>query len=180
MFEVEAKLRLRDRAGLERRLAALGAQAGPPEVQDDTFFAHPGRDFARTDEALRLRRVGTRLELTYKGPKQGGPGNGVGSSPKARLEQSLTLQADPTDLLASLGFRPVARLRKTRLPYRLEDVAVDLDHLEGLGDFVEVEVVAADRQQAARRVEAVVARLGLDQEPRLVQSYLELATQARS
>lgn len=182
VFEVEAKLRLRDRAGLERRLAALGARPGALEEQEDTFFAHPARDFARTDEALRLRRVGARLELTYKGPKQAGvpaPAAAPGGA-KARIEQTLALQADPTALLAALGFHPAARLRKTRLPYRLGDVAVDLDHLEGLGDFVEVEVVAADRAAAARRVETVVAQLGLAGEPRVTQSYLELASQARS
>lgn len=176
MFEVEVKLRLRDRAALERVLRAAGAVAEPVEVQQDTFFAHPLRDFARSDEALRLRRVGSgpaaRLELTYKGPKQGG-------AAKARLEQSLALQEDPTALLASLGFTPAARLAKTRAPYRLGGVHVALDTLAGLGEFAEVEVVGADRHEAARRVEAALALLGLQHEPRVTQSYLELA-QARS
>lgn len=177
MFEVEVKLRLRDRAALQQALRDAGAVAGPAELQEDTFFAHPMRDFARSDEALRLRRVGfgpdARLELTYKGPKQGG-------ATKARLEQSVALQEDPTPLLASLGFTPAARLAKTRVPYRFDDVHVALDTIVGLGEFVEVEVVSQDRQAAARRVEAALVRLGLQGEARVTQSYLELASQARS
>ena len=169
LYEVEAKLRLRDRAGLERRLAQLGARAGSPQRQEDTFFRHPARDFAATDEALRLRRTGSGMELTYKGPKAPGPG------PKARLEQALPLGEDPTALLASLGFTPAARVAKQRTPYDLGDgVHVALDRVDGLGDFVEVEAVGIDRAAAARLVEAALKRLGLGGEPSLRESYLEL------
>lgn len=178
MFEVEVKVHLHDRAGLESRLAQLGARRGPTELQEDTFFAHPGRDFARSDEALRLRRVADRLELTYKGPKlDGGP-------VKARVEHTVVVNEDPTALLSGLGFHPAAHLAKTRVPYVLGDVHVALDHLAGLGDFAEVEVVAPVRETAARQVEAALGDLGLASEPRVAQSYLELMlrrpSQARS
>lgn len=168
MLEVEAKLPLRDRAGLERRLREAGAVAGPAQRQEDTFFRHPARDLAGTDEALRLRRTGARLELTYKGPKQGGPS-------KARVEQTVGLSADPTALLASLGFTPAASLAKTRLPYRLGAVEVALDDVDGVGAFVEVEATGADREAAHRLVEDALRRLGLDREPREARSYLELS-----
>ena len=164
---MEAKLPLRDRAGLERRLRELGAAPGPAQRQEDTFFRHPQRDFAATDEALRLRRVGARLELTYKGPKQGG-------SAKARVEQTVGLAADPTALLASLGFTPVATLGKTRVPYHVLHVEVAIDDVDGLGLFVEVESTGADREAATRLVEEAVRRLGLEREPREHRSYLEL------
>jgi adenylate cyclase, class 2 len=168
LLEVEAKLRLRDRAGLERRLRELGANPGPPQRQEDTFFRHPQRDFAASDEALRLRRVGARLELTYKGPKQGGP-------TKARVEQTVGLAADPTPLLASLGFTPAATLAKTRVPYHLGPVEVALDVVDGVGEYVEVEATGADREAAGKLVEDALRRLGLEREPREARSYLELA-----
>lgn len=168
MLEVEAKLRLRDRAGLERRLRELGAVPGAAQRQEDTFFRHPQRDFAASDEALRLRRIGARLELTYKGPKQGGP-------TKARVEQTVGLASDPTPLLASLGFMPAATLGKARVPYRLGAVEVALDVVDGLGEFVEVEATGEDREAATRLVEDALRKLGLHAEPREQRSYLELA-----
>lgn len=173
-FEVEAKLRLRDRAALERRLAELGARAHPPQRQEDTFFRHPQRDFAATDEALRLRRASGTLELTYKGPKVPGAG------PKARVEHSVAVDADPTALLASLGFTPAATVAKERVGHDLGNgVHVALDRLDGVGDFVEVEAVGPDRAAAARLVEDALRRLGLAGEPQVRESYLELSLARR-
>src|SRR5207253_9991521 len=39
----------------------------------DHYFNAPDRDFGKTDEAFRLRRVGEQNRITYKGAKQGGP-----------------------------------------------------------------------------------------------------------
>src|SRR3954470_9352312 len=72
-YEVEMKFRGADHAELARRLAGLGAEAGPAIDQEDVYLSHPARDFARTNEALRLRRAGSDNRITYKGPKRGGP-----------------------------------------------------------------------------------------------------------
>ena len=168
VLEVEAKVRLRDRPALERRLRELGAMAGPVQRQEDTFFRHPQRDFAATDEALRLRRVGAKLELTYKGPKQGG-------ATKARVEHTIVVASDPTALLASLGFTPAATLGKVRVPYHLGHVEVALDVVDGVGEYVEVEATGADREAAGKLVEDALRKLGLEREPREQRSYLELA-----
>lgn len=168
MLEVEVKVRLRDRGALEQRLRAVEARPGPVQHQVDTFFAHPARDFVAGDEALRLRRIGARLELTYKGPRLGGP-------TKARVEQTVGLASDPTALLASLGFTPAATLSKTRTPYHLGAVEVALDEVQGVGLFVEVEATGEDREAAGRLVEDALRRLGLQDEPRESRSYVELA-----
>ena len=55
-IEVEQKFRIADVPAMERQLRALGATLGATELQVDCYFAHPQRDFAQTDEALRLRR----------------------------------------------------------------------------------------------------------------------------
>ena len=68
-YEVEQKFQLADPAAIESRLQALGVVAREPVEQHDTYFAHPARDFSKTDEALRLRRVGSERYITYKGPK---------------------------------------------------------------------------------------------------------------
>lgn len=184
MYEVEIKCRLADRAATERRLVDLGARMREPIAQSDTYFSHPCRDFARTDEALRLRRDGDQVAITWKGPRLdaatktrreielplavGGP---AATTPTQTLEQW-------TGLLAAIGFRPVGTVAKTRTPGGLSwdgrEVEVALDAVAGLGDFLEIEIVAAEGDLAAATscLESLAAALGADQRER--RSYLEL------
>src|SRR3990172_8548894 len=105
-FEVEQKHRLEKVPELVARLAERGAVLGPPVVQSDQYFAHPARDFAQTDEALRIRTIGDASFVTYKGPK-------LDTKTKTRRELELPLHPGDGDgqrfakLLLALGFTPV-------------------------------------------------------------------------
>jgi adenylate cyclase, class 2 len=57
-YEVEQKFPVADMQELERCITALGATISDPQTEADLYFAHPARDFAKTDEALRIRRTG--------------------------------------------------------------------------------------------------------------------------
>ena len=171
MLEVEAKVALDSPEDLRATLHRLGAAAAPPAGEEDVFFAHPARDLAARDEALRLRaRQGT-FELTYKGPRQAG-------AYKARQEHGVRLSDDPTALLAALGFTPSVRLRKTRQQFRLAALQVTIDHVEGLGWFAEVEALGDDPREAEAAVHAALRELGLAGRPRIDRSYVELALDA--
>jgi adenylate cyclase class 2 len=180
MLEVELKFPLDDAGSLRERLAAVGAVAKGAIAQSDAYFNHPKRDFARTDEALRIRTVGDESVVTYKGPKLGG-------SAKTRFELELPLAAQTADgwreVLTRLGFRAVATVRKRRELFELEREGkafeLTIDEVEGLGAFAEVETLAdeAARDTAERAVLALATELGLkDAEPH---SYLELLLRGR-
>src|SRR4051794_3395801 len=77
MLEIEQKYARADFPALERRLAELGVRPGEEVVEADQYFNGPDRDFARTGEAFRLRRVGKDNFLTYRG-------RGAGDGGKAR------------------------------------------------------------------------------------------------
>ena len=68
-IEVEEKFPVADLAQIEAKLAQMGVVAGESRIEIDLYFAHPARDFSATDEALRIRRIGSTGCLTYKGPK---------------------------------------------------------------------------------------------------------------
>src|SRR5947209_6151348 len=70
MLEIEMKFPVADLAALEARLAQAGAGAAADRRDADHYFNAPDRDFARTDEALRVRTIGTANFVTYKGPKR--------------------------------------------------------------------------------------------------------------
>lgn len=176
-FEVERKYRVADLTSASRRLAALGATPGEPKTQEDCYYAHPIRDFAVTDEALRLRREGEKNCITYKGPK-------LHPDSKTRRELELALpQGRATlgqfgQLLEVLGFRPVATVRKSRrtahLVWEGSEVEVALDEVERVGTFVELETTAdeAQRPEAERRIRSLAEALQLVESER--RSYLEL------
>jgi adenylate cyclase class 2 len=58
MYEVEVKVPA-DHAAVRSALADLGSERVDTVAQADTYFDAPHREFAETDEALRVRRVAT-------------------------------------------------------------------------------------------------------------------------
>ena len=87
-YEVEQKFPVADMRAIREGLAALGAEVAAPQEEVDLYFAHPVRDFAATDEALRLRQKGPQNRITYKGPK-------IDTTTKTRREIELPLAPDP-------------------------------------------------------------------------------------
>lgn len=180
MLEIEQKFAHADFDAIQRRLSEWQARPGEEHTEADHYFNAPDRDFARTDEAFRLRRVGEANYLTYKGPKQSGPVK-VRTELEIPLRDGSTAAEQIVQLLTHLGYRPVAVVRKQRRTYHLERggfaLLVCLDEVERLGRFAEVEIVAPEEQvDAARTVLAdTTAALGLTELER--RSYLNLLLQ---
>jgi len=178
MYEVELKVRA-THGDVRQRLQELGAQPLGTVVQEDTYYDAPHRDFAETDEALRVRRetpeVGEpRALLTYKGPLVDD-----GSKTREEAETEVADGAAAADVLAGLGFEPAATVRKERERYTVDGYAVTLDAVDGLGEFVEVEARAdverfEDVATAREGAVEVVERLGLDPGEGIRTSYLGL------
>jgi len=176
-YEVEQKHRVENAAALVGGLAERGVALSAPIVQSDQYFAHPARDFARTDEALRIRISADSGFVTYKGPK-------LDTTTKTRRELELPLHPQDADasqfaeLLAALGFKPVATVRKQRRKFQIEHAGhhVDgsLDDVDGLGTFVELELTASEQnlEQAQRVIRELADELNLGPSER--RSYLEL------
>lgn len=183
MLEVEMKFRVADWASVVSHLQNLSAVAAPPRKDTDHYFNAPDRDFAQTDEAVRIRRIGTANVLTYKGPK-------MDTTTKTRNEIELKLiegpgtAADAVRFLSALGYRPVAVVSKARQVYSLTrdgfKVEVCLDDVGAIGKFVEVEAMAeSDQFEAAKQtVVTLAAELGLTEQER--RSYLRLLLEQTS
>lgn len=173
MYEVELKVRA-DHSVVRERLAATDATLVGTVQQEDTYYDAPDRDFAETDEALRIRSErtddGTETRLTYKGPL-------VEQASKTR-EEAETAVADPdtlADILAGLGYDPAADVSKERTRYRLDGYTVTLDSVDGLGEFVEVERDVEDDIDTAREgARDVMDRLELNADKQIRTSYLGL------
>jgi adenylate cyclase class 2 len=182
MLEVEMKFPLPDFAQLERRLHDLGARPGTALTETDHYFNAPNRDFARTDEALRLRCIGASNFVTYKGPRRD-------AQTKTRTEIEVPLAngervaEDFIRLLQQLGYRAVAVVRKVRREFWLAregfTLQICLDEVEEVGRYAELEVLAPEEQLGAARdvLQRLAVELGLDRSER--RSYLELLLASR-
>jgi adenylate cyclase, class 2 len=177
MYEVEQKHLVSDESHLFERLAERGVQVGPRVEQVDRYFAHPCRDFSKTDEALRIRTVGDQSFVTFKGPK-------IDTTTKTRHEIELPLDAGDRDgtqfgeLLESLGFKPVAVVKKRRRKFEIASggrkVEGALDEVEHVGQYVELELIAEQSglDEAKRIIATLATELQLGSVER--RSYLEM------
>lgn len=170
MWEVEAKAPARNLDAIAAELMRRGASLLADRREHDVYFAAPDRNFAQTDEALRLRTVDNGTILTYKGPK---------IDPMTKTRRELSVEVDDAiavaALLDALGYRRVGTVVKHRRCYQLGSSEVSLDDVEGLGTFVEVEEIAeteTERDRARERILAFLSALGLERTER--RSYLEL------
>jgi len=94
-----------------------------------------------------------------------------------------TPTSDPDGLreVLTLAHGQMGRVRKQRLVYLVGRTRVHLDEVEGLGSFVELEVVLADDEPVeAGEVEAyrLMHALGIQECDLLEVSYLDLLNQA--
>jgi adenylate cyclase, class 2 len=177
MLEVELKFHLPDEAALRRELAQFVIDWQPAEEQVDCYFNHPSRDFAQTDEAVRLRQMGGENVITYKGPK-------LDLTTKTRREIELPIAPGKEglvqfgQLLEVLSFRRVAEVRKVRtkgnFTWQRWPVEVALDQVQDVGNFVELEIQAEEIDLPAARsaILDLAARLKLTEQER--RGYLEM------
>lgn len=165
---VEIKARLTCRDDLLPLVARL-AQHGPTELlQDDTFFVCPnGR--------LKLREFadGTGELIFYQRPDRPGPKTSF-------YVRSPVPDPDGLRRLLTLAQGQAGRVRKHRLLFQIGPTRLHLDRVEGLGDFLELEVVLQDDESTATGVataEALLAELGIPATACLAGAYLDLLTQ---
>jgi len=174
---IEIKARLDGLDGLdgldaiEPSVAAL-ATDGPRLIQqDDTFFrCSEGR--------LKLRTFSPRSGelIFYRRPDQAGPKTSF------YLRSPTTEPAALRELL-TLACGAVGRVVKSRRLYRVGGTRVHLDRVDGLGDFLELEVVLADGEPTevgTREATELMSTLGIEPERLIEGAYVDLLASIRS
>ena len=162
---VEVKARISSIDELLPRARAIAGQAAQLIVQDDSFFACPhGR--------LKLRDFGDgRGELIqYERADAAGP------KTSTYLRSPTAAPGTLREALArALG--PAGRVRKQRWLLLAGRTRIHLDRVEGLGDFLELEVVLAkgeDEAAGLAEAQALLARLGIEERQLVRGAYVDL------
>ena len=162
---IEIKARIESVVALTPRVAAL-AREGPIEIaQDDTFFnCVTGRLKLRafsndSGELIFYRRV------NQAGPKESFYVRSPTNSPET-LSETL-----------SLAYGQIGRIRKYRTLFLVGRTRVHLDRVEGLGHFLELEVMLVDDEPAdagIREAGELMDRLGIQPSQLVEGAYLDL------
>ncbi len=166
---VEIKARIDSIEALLPR--ALACADGAPELiaQDDTFFA-----CAHGRLKLRVFADGRGELIAYQRPDSTGP---------KTSDYAITPVADPDALRATLAraLGITGRVIKQRTLLLVGRTRVHLDRVDGLGDFLELEVVLCDGESAEAGIaeaHALLERLAIDPLQLVRGAYVDLLTQA--
>ncbi len=161
---VEIKARLSDLKRIRSILEMLSDS--PVEIleQSDTFFS-------ASDGRLKLRVQSERGELIYYERP---------NTPSPKESRYYVVRIDEPDLLRkvlseAIGIR--GTVKKRRYLYRIGKTRVHLDEVEGLGDFIELEVVLEDRDSAdegAAVAKRLMQRLGIEEGDLIPCAYIDL------
>jgi len=162
---VEIKARVDDLDAIARKAAAFATQ-GPIEiVQDDTFFTCPSGRLK-----LRVFSPGSGELIFYQRADARGP-------KESFYLRSPTSAPDTLREVLMLAYGASGRVRKHRTLYLAGRSRIHLDRVEGLGDFVEIEVVLADADDAeggVREAHDLMASLGIEASRLVAGAYVDL------
>ena len=154
MIEVEVKAKIRSFDEMRKRLDEINAIKVKIEHQEDRYFNSPVRDFAQTDEALRIRETKSEekhnLFITYKGPK-------IDAKSKTREEVEMGIEdADKASkIFENLGFKEVRTVVKDREYYKYENYEISLDNVHGLDPYMEIEISLEDNSDYSKAQESI-------------------------
>jgi len=162
---IEIKARVDDSDALKARAETLSEQPLKIIPQEDTFFnTEKGR--------LKLRVLAPDLGylIYYERVNQDGP---------KRSDYHLAETRDPESLKKALSLALGVRgvVRKTRCLYMVGQTRIHVDDVEGLGHFMELEVVMREGQSDAEGqaiAEDLMRRLGVREDALIEGAYMDL------
>lgn len=176
MLEVELKVKIPALEPVRKKLNEKNAEDLGKVHEHDIYYNAPHRDFAKTDEAVRVRYTNDHAVVTYKGPKIRKFGL------KAREELNFAVECGGTfeKMLERLGFTRTTEVNKWRENYRLGGASISLDAVDELGTFAEIEIITEnEKDNPTEKIEALAKEIGIDGEP-ILESYLELLLAKRA
>jgi adenylate cyclase class 2 len=174
-LEVEVKYRVT--GDVAAVLVAQGIVLSDPVGQEDQAYAPGSWRFGDDKQGVpfaRLRTQHGRHLFTVKRP--------AGDAMACVEHETQVSDREQMHLaLLAMGFWPTVRIVKTRRSGRRGDITVCLDQVDGLGQFLEMETMAAvgeDWAAVQTRLDTVARSLGVSITERIVDTYDALVRQA--
>ena len=178
MIEVEVKIVVDNSLKIENELNEEGFKKAELVRETDIYFDNKEGSFRKGDKALRIRQYENFASnetiscITYKGPKLDSI-----SMTRKEIEMRIEDVAVGKEILEELGFLPVRPVVKLRQYFQKEKMTACLDQVEGLGDFLELEMIVdgdGEIEAALAEIVKMLNVLGYEKEDIIRTSYLSM------
>ena len=177
-YEIEIKLPVKNSQEVLDILKDIGFMVKKEIQEEDIYFNSEYRNKKERDEALRIRKSRDcdtgeqKVQINFKGPK-------IDAVSMSRMELETEVQDGETmeKILTYLGFLPVASVFKVRKYLTHREMTACVDRVEGLGEFLELEVVAETEEKREiylEQMKEILNALGYSMEDTVRTSYLGL------
>ncbi len=179
MIEVEIKLKINNIEQVKKQLGEIGFVWEGAEREEDVYFDNEEGRIRRNGQAFRVRiitdhvRGKTKTVMTFKGKKLD-----TQTMTRKELETGVGNADTAIAIIKALGYEPVKPwVVKERENFKRNAITASIDQVQGLGDFLELEILIPDhesRAQAMEILEEVLEKLGYSMKNSLQTSYLSM------
>ncbi|MEM1824255.1 MAG: class IV adenylate cyclase [Candidatus Nezhaarchaeales archaeon] len=174
MIEVEVKVVLSEKEKQEvlKRLREACSSEKVYE-EEDIFFISTHDPLLGVDKTLKLRKSDGEIKLVFKQRR-----------PNRELKESLEFEVrvreedvnNLVQLLRCLGFKESLVIKKKRRSFYLSECTINIDDVEGLGSFLEIEVLANEVEEGnvLNKILETLSALGLSEKKLIHRGYAEM------
>lgn len=149
----------------EEALQKVGAKKLGSVIHEDKYFIQKDKKINNVDELVRIRKEGSEdLMFAYKGPV-------ANRKIRSRLVINRAIKQNEIPDITK-GYREVVDVNKKRTIFLSDSVVINIDKVENLGNFVELEVL---KEEDWGRANLLIEKLGLNNQEAIKLSYFELS-----
>jgi predicted adenylyl cyclase CyaB len=174
-FEVELKARLHNPAAVEAKAAELG-RLKKETFKEDVYFRRKGDTAVVPKDRYRLRREAGQAVVTFKEKINAG-GTEVNHETEFTVDNAFAF----FQFAHRFGFEPFVVKRKKSRVYQIGRASVELNEVEHLGHFVEIEILVEKESEtpfARTEIARTFTQLGLDTPDLETRYYVQMLQQA--
>lgn len=174
--EIEVRYRLSD-GEKEAVFVALKRSGWVPvhTIQNDTYFcAKEYKDSGKTKDCpyvVRLRTSDRHSTLTYKSFQGGGGSSWI------ELETGVENPEVLKQILVHLKQESYLEIKKDRLSGKIDNIEINLDTIEKLGNFAELEIITNEEESGREKLVSFAEQLGLSRNNAVTVGYVQLMEQ---
>ncbi len=140
MNEIELKFLDIDVQDIKNRLNKLGAKIKFDTVIESYSFLAKGFDSWNSNKKLlRVRKINNQVTITYKDPAKESD-----MTSREEIECNVDNHENAILLLEKIGFKCDNVFKKHRIHYELEDIHFELDTLDNIPTYLEIETTTED------------------------------------
>lgn len=164
MLEVEIKAKLKNKNEILPKLEKLGCTIKKAKEQEDKIFIKKelkNFDIPVGENVIRLRKEDDKNILKLKKKM---------ADNKASVEIETLVEDEEaiSRMLKEMGYKELVFIKKKRKRYSLGRIAICVDNVENLGDFIEVEIMTDEneekKEEALKEIEAFLEKLDISKE----------------